>query len=82
MISRSSYYKYINKKLSNEDFEITKLIKQIYWTNNGKFGYRRITMELHRSFNMLVNHKKVLRLMKEERTSSYVSYCLRKSICF
>ena len=72
MISRSSYYKYINKKLSNEDFEITKLIKQIYWTNKGKFGYRRITMELHRSFNMLVNHKKVLRLMKENGLKSNI----------
>lgn len=48
----------------NQDAEIIDLIKQIYWSNNGKFGYRRITMELRRNFNFIVNHKKVLRLMQ------------------
>ena len=34
------------------------MVKQIYWANNGELGYRRITMELRRKFNLLVNHKK------------------------
>ena len=41
------------------------LIKQIYWANNGEFGYRRITMELRRKFNLVVNHKKVLHIMQD-----------------
>ena len=42
-----------------------ELIKQIYWANNGEFGYRRITMELRRKFNLVINHKKVLRIMQD-----------------
>ena len=42
-----------------------ELVKQIYWANNGEFGYRRITMELRRKFNLVVNHKKVLRIMQD-----------------
>ena len=41
------------------------MVKQIYWANNGDLGYRRITMELRRKFNLLVNHKKVLRIMQD-----------------
>ena len=41
------------------------MVKQIYWANNGELGYRRITMELRRKFNLLVNHKKVLRIMQD-----------------
>lgn len=64
-VSKSSYYKWINKEYSAEDIEIMDLIKQIYWANNGEFGYRRITMELRRKFNLVVNHKKVLRIMQD-----------------
>lgn len=48
------------------------LIKQIYWANNGKLGYRRITMELRRKFNQIVNHKKVLKLMQELNLKSKI----------
>ena len=71
-VSRSSYYKYQNKKPLKKDIEIITLIKQIYWTNEGKLGYRRITMELHRKFNMIINHKKVLRLMRENGLKSKI----------
>lgn len=64
-VSKSSYFNWVNKKYSKEDTEIISLIKHIYWANNGEFGYRRVTMELRRKFNCLVNHKKVLRIMQE-----------------
>lgn len=64
-LSKSSYYRWLNKEYSNQDIELINLIKQIYWANNGKFGYRRITMELRRKFNLIVNHKKVLNIMNE-----------------
>ena len=39
-------------------------ITAIYHENKGRYGYRRITAELHKR-NFLLNHKTVQRLMKE-----------------
>ena len=39
-------------------------ITTIYHENRGRYGYRRITTELHKR-NFLLNHKTVQRLMKE-----------------
>jgi transposase InsO family protein len=39
-------------------------ITAIYYENKGRYGYRRITMEL-RNHGLLLNHKTVQRLMKE-----------------
>ena len=39
-------------------------ILAIYHENKGRYGYRRITMELHNR-RLLINHKTVQRLMKE-----------------
>ena len=39
-------------------------ITAIYHENKGRYGYRRITTELHKR-NFLLNHKTVQRLMKE-----------------
>ena len=64
-VSKSSYYRWLNKEYSELDIEIMELVKQIYWANNGEFGYRRITMEIRRKFNLVVNHKKVLRIMQD-----------------
>lgn len=64
-MSKSSYYRWISKEYSESELEIRELIRQVYWANNGKFGYRRITMELRRNFNLVVNHKKVLKIMQE-----------------
>lgn len=64
-VSKSCYYKWLNKKIANQDTEIIEIIKKVYWANNGKFGYRRITMELRRKFNLIINHKKVLRIMQD-----------------
>ena len=44
--------------------EIKEEITAIYHENKGRYGYRRITMELHnRGYN--INHKTVSKLMKE-----------------
>ena len=47
-------------KYKSEKQEITA----IYHENRGRYGYRRITAELHKR-NFLLNHKTVQRLMKE-----------------
>ncbi|MBO5382313.1 MAG: transposase [Bacteroides sp.] len=41
-----------------------KRICEIFHENNGRYGYRRITMQLHNE-GIALNHKTVERLMKE-----------------
>ena len=59
--------------------ELKDVIRQIFHENRGRYGYRRITMELHnRGYH--VNHKTVQKLMKqcslkcEIRRRKYRSY--------
>ena len=62
-MARSTYYYYL-KQLNKEDKykKIKAEIKSIYHENKGRYGYRRITMELHNR-GYKINHKTVLRLM-------------------
>lgn len=65
-IQRSSYYKWINRKESdNEKFnkELLSLIKDAYEERNGILGYRQMTIKLNRQHNLTVNHKRIYRLM-------------------
>ena len=57
-ISRSVYYFYIDKKdIDEKNKDIIKKIKEIYYVNKGRYGYRRVTLELkNQGFN--INHKK------------------------
>ena len=63
-MARSTFYYYLKKYKSNHDkyHKIKKEIFNIFNENKGRYGYRRITLELkNRGFN--INHKTVLRLM-------------------
>jgi len=64
-IARSTYYYWL-KALKQPDkyVETKKLIQQIFHDNNGRYGYRRITLEC-RNRGVVINHKTVQRLMKE-----------------
>ena len=64
-LSRATYYYYAKRRMQLDKYsEIKQQITEIYAENKGRYGYRRITNELHRrGFN--INHKTVQRLMKE-----------------
>ena len=63
-MAKSSYYYYEKKDQTQDKYSaIKELIKQIYNKHKGRFGYRRITLEI-RNKGFLINHKTVLRLMK------------------
>lgn len=64
-LSKTTYF-YQKKLLVSEDKDlvIKVKIKEIYDKNKGRYGYRRIALTL-RNENIIVNHKKVKRLMKE-----------------
>lgn len=64
-LSRSTYYYHL-KQLDqrDKDQELKETIQDIYAEHKGRYGYRRIHLELrNRGHN--VNHKKVQRLMTE-----------------
>lgn len=63
-MARSSFY-YHQKQIGLPDKyqEIKELIKAIYQSHKGRYGYRRITDELQNKA-IIINHKTVLRLMK------------------
>lgn len=77
---RSTYYYYVKKLKQPDKYkDLKEVIKQIYQENHGRYGYRRITMELHnRGYSL--NHKTVQRLMKHMglkcmvRVKKYRSY--------
>ena len=63
-MARSTFYYYLKKYKSNHDkyHKIKKEIFNIFNENKGRYGYRRITLELkNRGFN--INYKTVSKLM-------------------
>lgn len=77
-ISRSSYYKWLNRKESkNEQFngQLMPLIKEAYEEKRGILGYRQMTIKLNRENDFHVNQKRIYRLM---RILGLKSICRRK----
>lgn len=61
---RSSYYYHVKQMKKPDKYAVVKEeIQGIYHENHGRYGYRRITMELHNR-GYRINHKTVQRLMK------------------
>ena len=64
-IPRSTFYYHLKQGGKMDKYETAKdEITAIYHENKGRYGYRRITAELHKH-NIPLNHKTVQRLMKE-----------------
>ena len=64
-LPRATFYYHLKRMNSADKYEAAKAeIIAIYHENKGRYGYRRITAELHKR-NFLLNHKTVQRLMKE-----------------
>jgi len=77
---RSTYYYYVKQMEKPDKYAaIKEEICAIYHENQGRYGYRRITMELHNR-GCQINHKTVQRLMKilhlkcRVRVKKYRSY--------
>ncbi len=66
-IQRSTYYKWLDRN-ENANEQLNKalipLIKDAYQDRNGILGYRQMTIKLNREHNLMVNHKRIYRLMK------------------
>jgi transposase InsO family protein len=65
-VSRASFYRsLLEHRPKEEDMEVRSTIQQIALAHRRRYGYRRISAELRRR-GMLVNQKRVLRLMRED----------------
>jgi putative transposase len=65
-VSRASFYRCLQERTPvEEDMEVRSAIQQIAVEHRRRYGYRRIAAELRRR-GMLVNHKRVARIMRED----------------
>ena len=65
-VSRASFYRSLREQRPREEeMEVRSAIQQIALEHRRRYGYRRISRELRRR-GMPVNHKRVLRMMRED----------------
>jgi transposase InsO family protein len=67
VVSRAGYYRSFAEQCPDEEeMMVRAVIQKIVVENRRRYGYRRVWFELNRKMGMLVNHKRVLRLMRED----------------
>jgi len=71
-VSRAGYYRHWAASAPRQEETAIRDAVQRTALANRRYGYRRITQELHRA-GLLVNHKRVLRLMRKDNL-----LCLRR----
>jgi transposase InsO family protein len=65
-VSRAGYYRFLQPRYPGEEqMEVRNAIHEVVLEHRGRYGYRRVAVELGRR-GMAVNHKRVLRLMRED----------------
>lgn len=72
-VSASAYFRFKNTPLKDES-ELKEKIPDLYHKSGKRAGYRMIKYMLMESYELVVNHKRVLRLMQE----LYISSIIRK----
>jgi len=79
-LPKATYYYYVKRMDVQDKYsEIKEQVTDIFTENRGRFGYRRITLELHNR-GYRINHKAVQKLMKsmglvcKVRMKKYHSY--------
>jgi putative transposase len=65
-VSRASYYRHLVVVAPEETgMTIRAAIQEVVLAHRRRYGYRRVTMDLRRR-GMILNHKRVLRIMRED----------------
>jgi len=65
-VSRASYYRHLGETAPEEAEIAARIaIQEVVLAHRRRYGYRRVTMELRRR-GMAINHKRVLRIMRED----------------
>ena len=72
-VPRSSYYYWLkNKDCEDKDASLVESIREGQRASCGTYGYRRMTIWLNRVYGIIVNSKRVTRVMKEAGLQSVV----------
>ena len=70
-VSKSGYYQWLGQAGQEpKDYDDYLLIKQVFDQGKKKWGWRQVQMHLKNNHKVLMNHKKIRRIMK-----SYGLYC-------
>lgn len=65
-VSRASYYRHGEARAPNEaEMTVRAAIQEVVLAHRRRYGYRRVSADLRRR-GMAVNHKRVLRIMRED----------------
>jgi putative transposase len=73
-VSRAGYYRHWRKSAPRaHDTAVRAVIQDVVMAHKRQHGYRYITHELRREHGLVVNHKRVLRLMRQDNL-----LCLRR----
>ena len=65
-VSRAGYYRQlVDSEPDEAEMAMRTAIQEIVLAHRRRYGYRRVTAELHRR-GMVVNHKRVLRMMRND----------------
>ena len=72
-VPRSSYYYWLkNKDCEDKDASLVESIREGQRASCGTYGYRRMTIWLNRVYGIIVNSKRVRRVMKKAGLQSVV----------
>ena len=66
-ISRAAYYKWLHKDKSKNELQnekISEFICEAYAEKDGILGYRQMTIKLRREQKLIINYKRIYRLMR------------------
>jgi transposase InsO family protein len=67
VVSRAGYYRsFAQQCRDEEEMMVRAVIQKIVVEHRRRYGYRRVWFELNHKLGMVVNHKRVLRLMRED----------------
>jgi transposase InsO family protein len=65
-VSRAGFYRWLTAEApAEEEMEVRAAIHGVVLEHRGRYGYRRVSRELRRR-GLIVNHKRVARLMRED----------------
>jgi putative transposase len=67
VVSRAGYYRNFAEQCPDEEeVMVRSVIQKVVVEHRRRYGYRRVWFELNHKLGMVVNHKRVLRLMQED----------------
>ena len=65
-VTRSGYYRWLKTAdEKDKDYEDYLIINELFEKGKSKYGFRTIQMRLWRDKKIVMNHKKIIRIMKK-----------------